>query len=480
MQDGLAKISTGTTNVKKQVVTSYEIKREGRTFSIPEEITYDDAIKALQAQKVYEESFVSFNDMFPGYFVLDSAYCFYMALLEMFGIVHQQSIRTFFGEKPPKLIQVKLPSGESVDVPWGRVAVPLFEGGFIDFAYGKSGDFLYFEVNAQLKRKHASIMKSVSQLANENLKSSSIYKGRAIEVNFDVDPNFPIPEVNYLSLGSVKRSDLIFNRDTEIQIETNLFSPIVFQDQARKAGVSPKWGVLLAGQYGVGKSLTAKYVSKIAIENNITYIYIKDPKYILHAYELAKIYSPAVLFVEDVDQILSGERNEFMNKVANLLDGVSNKHLKIITVFTTNHVERINPVFLRYGRFDQIVMIDLPDAEAVQRLIKYYSGDSLEENQDLAEIGELLNNQSPSTIKACVEKAKLYQVSLSHGADSKISAEALLASAKQMTRQMELIREKQPEPEIKVDMVKMSDDVTLTNNVLFEISKEIAEIKRKL
>lgn len=46
----------------------------------------------------------------------------------------------------------------------------------------------------------------------------------------------------------------------------------------------------------------------------------------------------------------------------------------VVIVGATNHVERIDPTLTRSGRLDQIIRIELPDAEAIAAILSRYSG----------------------------------------------------------------------------------------------------------
>lgn len=70
-----------------------------------------------------------------------------------------------------------------------------------------------------------------------------------------------------------------------------------------------------------------------------------------------------VVFVEDIDQVTRGNRDAAMQDILNTLDGGDTKDMNVITLFTTNHIELIEPTFLRGKRIGSVITMDCLDAE---------------------------------------------------------------------------------------------------------------------
>jgi SpoVK/Ycf46/Vps4 family AAA+-type ATPase len=120
-------------------------------------------------------------------------------------------------------------------------------------------------------------------------------------------------------------------------------------------------GILLAGDPGVGKTLTAYVTAKKAVDHGWTFVYLSHAADLANGIRFALQYAPCVLFVEDLDRIVAGDdRTEEIDDVLNSFDGVDSKDKELITVLTTNHLEKIPGVALRPGRCDTLVVVTAP------------------------------------------------------------------------------------------------------------------------
>jgi transitional endoplasmic reticulum ATPase len=172
-------------------------------------------------------------------------------------------------------------------------------------------------------------------------------------------------------------------------------------------GIKFRRGVLLAGVYGVGKTLGAKVAAGIAVEKGITFIYCKRAEEFAEAVEFAIQYQPAVVFCEDIDRVLAGERSVKMDDILNIVDGIDTKAAEVMIVLTSNAPEAINPAGLRPGRLDAIINVLPPDAEAVVRLIKMYGAGMLATDLDLTKVAAKLEGSIPAVIEEVVKRSKL-------------------------------------------------------------------------
>jgi len=447
---------------KTKKITVVDVQRFGQKLIIPEGMSYNEAIEALHKQNKYEETNVSFSEEIKGYFVLDAAFSFYCTLLEQFGMVHQAVTPSFFGDKPPRMIQVAVAEDETAQIPWGRITLPSMEGGYAETGIGgdSRGAFLLLQIT--VKRKYSEIVKTLLQKTRLRLKKHSIYSGKAIEVRFRNDNKdhegelLPFPEIKFMTGLNVKEENIILNHDVKLQVIANLLTPIRRTKECEKFGIPTKRGVLLAGDYGAGKSLIASLVASVAVDNKFTFVYIRDPKEFGDAHRVVEYYNPAVVFCEDIDPLMavhdfktsstelkSGnvERDQDMNLVLNILDGIETKGRSVITVLTTNYLDKIHKAFLRPGRLDAVIIVDRPNKDSVLKLIHLYGKDLLLANEDFNPVAEILIGQQPAVIREVVERGKLLEISLSDKplTKLKLSAAALQASASQMTKQMELL-----------------------------------------
>ena len=175
-----------------------------------------------------------------------------------------------------------------------------------------------------------------------------------------------------------------------------------------------------------------------------TFIYLKDVTRLAQAYAFAEHYQPAVIFAEDIDQILKDERRSSeINDVLNALDGIDSRGMEVVTVLTTNHLEKITKAMLRPGRLDTVVSVKPPDAAAAIRLVRLYAGERLEDNTDLSKAGELLAGEIPALIREVVERSKL--AALRRDGDLKLVGEDIEVTARSMKAHMTLLKPVEPD-----------------------------------
>ena len=105
-------------------------------------------------------------------------------------------------------------------------------------------------------------------------------------------------------------------------------------------------------------------------ENNFAAVYLKSPELLADTLRMAKTLdnngSGIIVFTEDIDQVTSGERDVALQDILNTLDGGDTKDMNVIALFTTNHLERIDPTFLRGKRIGTIISMDYLESHTAE------------------------------------------------------------------------------------------------------------------
>lgn len=84
--------------------------------------------------------------------------------------------------------------------------------------------------------------------------------------------------------------------------------------------------------------------------------------------------SVSLLVIEDIDAIFDQRENKIPDSkltfsgLLNVLDGL-NSTSGIITIITTNHLEKLDPALIRSGRIDKVVQLDLPTDDLIREMI---------------------------------------------------------------------------------------------------------------
>ena len=163
-------------------------------------------------------------------------------------------------------------------------------------------------------------------------------------------------------------------------------------------------GILLMGPPGTGKTLVARAV---AGESNVPFFYISASEFVemfvgvgasrtRDAFMTAKRASPAILFIDEIDAVgrqrgagLGGgndEREQTLNQILVEMDGFD-RDTRVIVLAATNRPDILDPALLRPGRFDRRVILDLPDLNDREAILKIHAqGKMLEKNVDLRRV----------------------------------------------------------------------------------------------
>lgn len=456
------------TTEKKTVVHTAEVKHHGEAIIIPESMTTKQAMAILQRQMEYDEQGMALNIRFDA-FLLDGAYALQKALAKKFGWVGMKPTPGFFGDEPPHMIGVSIGPDKTIQVPWGQMRVAALEG-YLQTQFEKTNDGrLCFVLGGVVKRKHQKQIDELVSLIKEFLQSDSLYKGKAIRLRFrDQTSGKPLdmPEPRFLDLSEVREGELIFSENVDRAINASLFTPIERAEECRRLGIPLKRGVLLAGPYGVGKTLAAYVAAAKAQRSGWTFVYCETAPELADVVRFAQQYAPAVVFCEDIDRVVSGSRDVSMDNILSIVDGIESKDSELMIVLTTNDVDEINQAMLRPGRLDSIINVSPPDPQAVIRLIGLYARGLLVDGEDYRKVGEHLAGQIPAVIRECVERSKLHALRLTEpGGSIKLSPEALLGAAMEMEFALELLKPKTEDE--RSERVKAAE---ITANALKEVS----------
>lgn len=419
-----AKLGTVPEEEKVKKYKEVGVQRHDQpVIMLPKGMPEATAIEWIEKIAKAGQTTVQFTHAFAAY-PTDGAYSLSLALKDIFGFTELLADRSFFGTNPPQLIDIPIALNETGIIPWGKMRVPNLPG-YIQTWYDLARAGLpRFLIDVQTSRESEPTLRTLIHAVELKLKTASIYKGKAVRISFDwienqvqFNPEAHRPE--FMDLSHFNWDSMILNAPIMAALQKFLVR-IKHTARCHELGLPIKHGGIFAGDFGTGKTLAAMNIAKLCQENGWTFVYIPKAGHFPQALEFIKPLLPGVIFAEDLDLRASGERDVQMNELLNLIDGSEVKHLPLITIFTTNHPERINRAFLRSGRIDTFVRFAAPDADSALRLLYLYAKDSageslLQQDGDFSVSATRMAGMPPAFINTLVGDAKV--LALRHNGD---------------------------------------------------------------
>jgi len=364
-----------------------------------------------------------------------------------YGITFGEKIQSFFGDRPPQTLSVPVSVTETVEVPWGAMSIPALPG--VELHLGEKRDRelgKVYQIEATYEKRYTKEIKSLFAEINTELKTNSIYRGKAI-LGTD-DPEF-------LDFSAFRSNEIVFAEDVEEVLDGTIWSVLRYTDALKREGVRIKRAALLEGMYGCGKTSAGMLTAELAVANGWTYCKARPGEDVNDVMKLARLYAPAVVFVEDIDNEASTADGGEVSRLLETFDGVTSKGAELVVMMTTNHLERIHKGMLRPGRLDAVIHVGDLDRGGVERLIRaVVAPDKLAHDLDFDAVyesmhvmidghdGPVRHGFFPAFVRETLERAKTVAIGRQSGGTKYVlDTESLRVAASSLRPQLKVMLE---------------------------------------
>lgn len=188
------------------------------------------------------------------------------------------------------------------------------------------------------------------------------------------------PNISWTDIGGLE--------NTKAALKEAVEWPIKYPESFKNLGIRAPRGILLYGPPGAGKTLLAKAVAK---ESESNFIQVKGPSLlsmwvgkseegVRKVFERARQVAPCVIFFDEIDA-LAGKRGieqgtkvteRVLNQLLAEMDGL--EEIKDITILAaTNRPDMLDSALLRPGRFDRVILVDVPDASSRKKIFEVHT-----------------------------------------------------------------------------------------------------------
>ncbi|XP_049518452.1 spermatogenesis-associated protein 5-like protein 1 isoform X2 [Dermacentor silvarum] len=197
-----------------------------------------------------------------------------------------------------------------------------------------------------------------------------------------------VPRFSWKQLGGIE----CIRKKLQTALEGPLLNPAAFG----RLGVSQPRGVLLVGPHGCGKTAIALAAASSCPGFTLFSLgaadvyspFVGDSEKVVSAvFRQARLRAPSAIFMDDLDTLVghrSGEHSGAQERILSALlceiDGIGTgvlqntgrvqEQLNVVLVATTCNPDAVDEALLRPGRFDLIVYVPPPDAQAREQILK--------------------------------------------------------------------------------------------------------------
>ncbi|HYJ78308.1 MAG TPA: AAA family ATPase [Longimicrobiaceae bacterium] len=230
----------------------------------------------------------------------------------------------------------------------------------------------------------------------------------------DAEPAQPEgkPRISFAQVGGME--------GLKEEIRRKIIHPLRHPELHRAYGKSAGGGILMYGPPGCGKTYLARATAgeaqaaflSVGIHEVLDMWLGQSEQNLNRLFLQARAVAPCVLFFDEVDA-LAARRSDLrtsagrtlINQFLAELDGVDATNDGVLVLAATNAPWHLDPAFRRPGRFDRVLFVPPPDAEARAAILRVLVRGKPVEELDYARLARRTDGFSGADLKAVVDLA---------------------------------------------------------------------------
>jgi len=211
-------------------------------------------------------------------------------------------------------------------------------------------------------------------------------------------------DFDVVGASTVTLADVAGMADVKQRLEVSLLGPIRNPELMKAFKVNARGGLLMYGPPGCGKTYLARAVAgelganfyPVGIADVLQHWLGASEQALNRIFETARRNAPCVLFCDEVDAL--GQRRAALSNSSGLrvvvnallaeLDTATSTNDGVYVLAATNMPWDVDPALRRPGRFDRMIFVGLPDAEARAAIVRMNLRDRPVERIDPASVAK--------------------------------------------------------------------------------------------
>jgi transitional endoplasmic reticulum ATPase len=245
---------------------------------------------------------------------------------------------------------------------------------------------------------------------------SEVLNGRVRAMSADAGPvgsgEIDRPKTTFADVGGMEA--------VKEEIRLKIIYPLTHPEMYRAYGKATGGGILMYGPPGCGKTYLARATAgeikagfiSVGI-NDVLDMWIGNSERNLHElFEQGRRNKPCVLFFDEADALGASRSDmrqhagrQLINQFLSELDGVETSNEGILILAATNAPWHLDSAFRRPGRFDRILFVPPPDAEAREEILRLLCREKPVGDIDYQHLAKKTEGFSGADLRATVDVA---------------------------------------------------------------------------